>query len=266
MTHPPPELLQRRSGRVLILTISNPAMRNALAPQIYAAATQAVHAAGADASIGALVLTGAGEHFCAGGNLQRLRENRGKTPADQAASIELLHGWIRAIRDCDKLVIGAVEGFAAGAGCSLALACDLLVAARNAQFIMSYVRVGLTPDGGGSWSVMRKLPPALALEMLSCATPLGAERGHALGAINRLSEPGAALAEAERWAAQIAAGPTQAITRIKRLAQAALDQGLDAQLNRERDEFAQNLFGAEAGEGIAAFLEKRAPRFQPPAA
>jgi enoyl-CoA hydratase/carnithine racemase len=257
-----PVLQQRKSGRVLVLTMSNPAQRNALGPQIYQSATPALRTASIDDSVGAIVLTGAGEHFCAGGNLQRLRENRGKTPAEQAASIDLLHNFIRAIRDCDKLVVAAVEGYAAGAGCSLALACDLLVAARNAQFIMSYVRVGLTPDGGGTWSTTRSLPAQLALEMMVDGAPLLAERAHALGVVNRLSERGAALADAEQWAAKLADGPIQSMAKIKRMAHRAAERGLDAQLDLERDTFAQNLFGPEAGEGINAFLEKRVPKYR----
>jgi enoyl-CoA hydratase/carnithine racemase len=148
------ELLADRpteSESTLVLTLSNPGARNALHPDMYTAGIVALDNAERDTSIRAVVLTGADEFFCAGGNLNRLLENRAKEPSAQAHSIELLAQWILALRTSTKPVIAAVEGAAAGAGFSLALACDLIVAAEDAKFVMSYARVGLTPDGGGSW-------------------------------------------------------------------------------------------------------------------
>src|SRR5260370_15980157 len=182
------ELLAARpaeSESTLVLTLSNPGARNALHPDMYAAGIEALASAERDSSIGAIVITGADQFFCAGGNLNRLLENRAKDPSVQAQSIDLLGEWIAALQASSKPVIAAVEGAAAGAGFSLALACDLIVAADDAKFVMSYARVGLTPDGGGSWFLARALPRPLAAEILLEGKPVAAARLHDLGVVNR---------------------------------------------------------------------------------
>jgi enoyl-CoA hydratase/carnithine racemase len=143
-------LLIRREGAVLVLSNNNPAARNALSPAFYAAVTTALADAAADASVGAVVLTGEGGHFCAGGDLRQLAGRRELPVEQRREKLEGLHDLIRAVRDCPKPVIAAVEGAAAGAGLSLALACDMLVAARDSLFSVAYVKVGLTPDGGAT--------------------------------------------------------------------------------------------------------------------
>ncbi len=141
-TPPVARLLEERLDRVLVLTISNPPLRNALGPDVYRAALPVFDKAGADDAIGAIVLTGEGEHFCGGGNLNRLKAQR-SLPADtQRQSLDAFHAWILAMRECPKPVIAAVEGAAAGGGFSLALACDLIVAAEDARFVMSYAKIG----------------------------------------------------------------------------------------------------------------------------
>src|SRR5437899_656561 len=160
------ELKASRRDATLILTLSNPGAKNALHPDMYAAALETLSTAERDASVRAVVLTGADNFFCAGGNLNRLLENRSQDPKVQAAAIDSLNHWIEAIRDCPKPVIAAVDGAAAGAGFSLALACDMIVAGACAKFAMSYVKVGLTPDGGASWFLTRMLPRQLATEIL----------------------------------------------------------------------------------------------------
>lgn len=258
-------LLAQREGRVLRLLISNPAARNALSPDMYATAERALQDAASDDGIGAVVLAGEGSTFCAGGNLNRLLSNRAQPPQVQRDSIDALHAWVRALRACPKPVIAAVEGAAAGAGCSLALACDLIVAAENARFAMSYVKVALSPDGGGTWSAMRLLPHQLAMQMLIEGDALPAARLHALGVVNALVMPGAALDEAMQRASRLADGPAGAIATIKRLALEAVGAPLADQLDRERDAFVGSLHADEAAEGIAAFLEKRIPQFRRPA-
>lgn len=255
------QLLVQREGPVLRLTLSNPQARNALHPDMYAAALQALADAAGDASVRAVVLAGEGEVFCAGGNLNRLQENRRNDPSVQMDSIERFHALVRAIRACERPVIAAVEGAAAGGGFSLALACDMIVAAADARFVMSYVRIGLTPDGGGSWFLGTRLPYPLAYELLATGAPVDAARLHALGVVNRVVERGQALAAAMELARQLAAGPAGVLVRLKRLVGSAPLHRLDAHLEHERDNFVESLFHADAGEGIAAFLEKRAPRF-----
>ena len=245
------------SESTLVLTLSNPGTRNALHPDMYAAGIEALATAERDPAIRAVVLTGADRFFCAGGNLNRLLDHRSKAPSLQADSIDLLGAWIAAIRASTKPVIAAVEGAAAGAGFSLALACDLIVAANDAKFVMSYARVGLTPDGGGSWFLARALPRALAAEILFEGRPVAAERLHALGIVNRLATPGAALGDALAWADTLGALSPNALTRIKALLDDAIAQPLATHLGTERDHFVASLHHPDALEGITAFLEKR---------
>ncbi|KGV23852.1 oxepin-CoA hydrolase, alternative type [Burkholderia pseudomallei] len=259
------ELLASRppeSESTLVLTLSNPGARNALHPDMYAAGLEALNTAERDPSIRAVVLTGADRFFCAGGNLNRLLDNRAKAPSVQAASIDLLGEWITAINTVTKPVIAAVEGAAAGAGFSLALACDLLVAADDAKFVMSYARVALTPDGGGSWFLARALPRALAAEILFEGKPAAATRLHQLGVVNRLAKPGTTRDEAIAWADQLGTMSPNALARIKSLIADAQTQPLAAHLAAERDHFVASLHHADALEGITAFLDKRTPIYK----
>lgn len=259
------ELLASRppeSESTLVLTLSNPGARNALHPDMYAAGVRALETAERDPSVRAIVLTGADDFFCAGGNLNRLLENRAKDPAVQAQSIDALGQWILALRTSTKPVIAAVAGAAAGAGFSLALACDLIVAADDAKFVMSYARVGLTPDGGGSWFLAQALPRALATEVLLEAKPIGADRLYALGVVNRLVKTAQVRDTAIAWADELGRGSPNACARIKALIAAAGTQPLADHLGTERDHFVASLHHGDALEGITAFLEKRPARYR----
>ncbi len=254
-------LLQRREGAVLVLSNNNPAARNALSPAFYAALTQALADAEADPRVGAIVLTGEGGHFCSGGDLRQLAKRRELPIEERRAKLEGLHDLIRAVRDCRKPVIAAVEGAAAGAGLSLALACDMLVAAKNAVFSVAYVKVGLTPDGGATAFLAEFVSRQVLTELCLTGERLSGERLHALGPVNRLAEPGQALTEALALAAQVASGPELAMARIKALCHGAYDHTLEAQLEQEAQWMVQSQVTDESREGIGAFLEKRAPDF-----
>lgn len=259
------ELLAARppdSDSTLVLTLSNPGARNALHPDMYAAAIVALETAERDPSIRAVVLTGADDFFCAGGNLNRLLENRARDASVQAQSIDLLAQWILALRTSTKPVIAAVEGAAAGAGFSLALACDMIVAAQDAKFVMSYARVGLTPDGGGSWFLSEALPRQLATELLLDAKPITAERLHQCGVVNRLVKPGQAREAAIGWADELGRGSPNAFARIKALVATAREAPLADHLSTEREHFVASLHHRDALEGITAFLDKRAPHYR----
>ncbi|MBP2299062.1 oxepin-CoA hydrolase, alternative type [Azospirillum picis] len=249
-----------RQGRVMVLTMDDAATRNALGPDMMAAARDALVDAAADAGVGAVVLAGANGTFCSGGNLGRLLDNARADPGEIRANLESFHGWTRAMRACPKPVIAAVEGTAAGAGFSLALGCDLIVAAEDAAFTLAYVKVGLTPDGGGSAFLARAATPQLAAEIMFEGGRIGAKRLGQLAIVNRLVPPGTALAEATAWAARLAEGPTLAIGRAKRLIESGFGPA-DEQLDREAALFAEALHGVEAAEGIAAFFEKRVPDY-----
>jgi len=256
------QLLSTSEGATLILTLSNPEHRNALGPEIYAAGVEALSVAETSSEIKSVVITGEGDIFCAGGNLQRLIKNRQQAPEHQAQSIEGLHNWIETIRAFPKPVIAAVEGPAAGAGFSLALACDMIVAARNSVFLMAYSNIALSPDGGGSWSLSRSLPRQLATEILMMGERINAERLHQLGVVNRLSEPGQALGTALTMANLLNQKAHNALTSIKELVNEADAASLNQQLALESDHFVKNLHHANAGIGISAFLNKEKPRFE----
>jgi enoyl-CoA hydratase/carnithine racemase len=258
-------LTDRPAAHTLVLTLSDPAARNVLSPQVYAAGIEALGTAESDPTLRCIVLRGAGEHFCGGGDLQRLKSTRasgaGEGAARQAQSIEALGGFVETLKAFPKPIVAAVEGYAAGAGFSLALACDMIVAAQDARFVMSYARVGLSPDGGGSWHLARRLPAALALELTMLAQPLEAARAHALGLVNALVPKGQALSAALALADRLAAMAPNALASAKELVHTAKERPLHAHLDAERDHFVTNLFHDNGGEGIAAFFDKRPPKF-----
>lgn len=254
-------LLTRREGAVLVLSNNNVAARNALSPEFYAAVTAALRDAAADPAVGAIVLTGEGGHFCAGGDLRQLARRRELPLQERRAKLEGLHDLIRSVRDCPKPVIAAVEGAAAGAGLSLALACDMLVAAKNAVFSVAYVKVGLTPDGGATAFLAEFVSRQLLTELCLTGERISGERLHALGPVNRLAEPGHALADAVALAGQIAGGPGQAMAWIKDLCRQAPRNTLQEQLELEAQYMVRAQETEESREGIGAFLEKRTPDF-----
>ena len=171
------------------------------------------------------------------------------------------HNLIRALRDCGKPVIAAVEGGAAGAGLSMALACDMLVSARDAFYTVAYVKVGLTPDGGATAFLAEFVSRQLLTELCLTGDRLPAERLHALGAVNRLTDKGAALTEAIALAAKVANGPQRASARIKSLCRQAHRATLEEQLEAEAVYMVESQADAEAAEGIGAFLGKRKADF-----
>jgi len=249
-------------GQTMVLTLSNPEHRNALGPEIYAAGVEALNVAETSPEVRSVVITGEGSVFSAGGNLQRLKANRQQPPEVQAQSIEALHSLIESIRTFPKPVIAAVEGAAAGAGFSLVLACDFIVSAGNAVFVMAYSNIGLSPDGGASWSLLRSIPRQLASELLMCGERIDPQRLHALGVVNRVTEPGNALAEALALAGKLNARAPNTMASIKELLGDAAHATLNTQLASERDHFVKNLHHANAGIGITAFLEKKPPLYE----
>ena len=257
----PSELLTERRDATLVLTISEPATRNALSAQLYAAGIEALTVAESDPGVRAIVLRGDGTTFSAGGNVAGLAERRRADPGVQMQLLDRFHEFVEAVRSCPKPVIAAVEGAAAGGAFSLVLACDLIVAADDARFILSHGRLGLSPDGGGTWQLAQMLPRPLALQLVWLAEPVTAQQLNALGLVNWVAPSGGALAQALVIAERLAALAPGAIASAKELVNQAARQPLGAQLKLERDHFLENLFGADAGEGLQAFLDKRAPAF-----
>ncbi|MFT3814848.1 MAG: enoyl-CoA hydratase [Acidovorax sp.] len=253
--------LSRREGAVLILSNNNVAARNALTFEFYQGVIAGLKEASADPAIGAVVLTGEGAHFCAGGDLRQLAKRRELPVEERRRLLEGLHGTVRALRDCPKPVIAAVEGAAAGAGLSLALACDLLVAARDSVFSVAYVKVGLTPDGGATAFLAEFVSRQVLTELCLTGERISGERMAQLGPVNRLTEPGQALPVALALARQLAAGPALATARIKHLCREAGRNTLADQLELEAECMVQSQGTEESREGIGAFLEKRVADF-----
>lgn len=248
-----------RGDRAVVVNM-NVARRGALSPDLYQAIRDALVLAEQD-RIRAVILTAEGGFFCAGGDLNVLIDRRGLSAPERRARVDELHDLVRGIRACPVPVIAAVEGGAAGAGASLALACDLIVAAEGVKFTAAYVRAGLVPDAGLTASLARLVPRALAMEMCLLARPVSAERLLALGAINQVVPEGQVDAAAFALADALAAGPRGAQGKIRQMVAQAYEATEATQLDTERDAMAAAVVGPEATEGITAFLEKRAPRY-----
>lgn len=246
-------------GDVLVVWNTNTSRRNALSPEYYAGLVAALARAGPEPGIAAIVLAGEGGFFCSGGDLNLVASRAALPEAERRERIEALHDVIRAIRACPVPVVAAVDGGAAGAGVSLAFACDLVVAAADATFTVAYVKAGLVPDGGLTHTLGAHVPPATLMRLMLTGDPIEAVRLNELGALSVLAAPGFALSEALALAERLADGPREAQAAIKALVAAA---GLERQLDAERDAMARAQGGPEAAEGIAAFLGKRRPDFR----
>jgi 2-(1,2-epoxy-1,2-dihydrophenyl)acetyl-CoA isomerase len=252
-----PEVETSRDGAVLTITLNRPDVLNALNADMHRALGAALRDA-RDAAVRAVVLTGAGRGFCVGQDLTEFREASG----DIAARLrENYHPNIRAIRALEKPVIAAVNGVAAGAGVSLASACDLRLAADTANFIPAFINIGLIPDSGGSYFVTRHIGAARAFEWFASGRKLTAAEAHAWGLVSEVVQAAALAGRVADLAAQLADLPTRGIGMTKRLLDAALDSSLEEQLEREAQLQAAATQTADFREGVAAFLEKRPPRF-----
>lgn len=248
------------AGDRLIVWNGNAEKRGALSPALYDCILEAFDRA-TDARVRSVILTSEGGFFCAGGDLTVLIERRKISEDQRRGKVDELHDLVRAIRSSPVPVIAAVKGGAAGAGMSLALACDLIVAEAGAKFTAAYVNAGLVPDGGLTASLARLLPRTLAMEMCLLARPVVAERLAALGAISAVVPAEDVDRQAFEIADRISLGPPVAQGVIRAMVSAAYEAEEAAQLDRERDAMATAAGADEAAEGIAAFLAKRSPRF-----
>ena len=250
------ELQTERHEDTLVLRLHGPATRNALSPQVYAAGVETLNMAEANPDVRAVVLTGASGHFCGGGDLSRLAHQRMHDMAAQARNLDAFHQWIEALHSFPKPVIAAVEGVAAGGGVSLALACDLIVAADNARFVMAYSQVGLSSDGGASWHLCKALGRHRALALLWLGESQSAHDWHRAGLVHAVTENGQALQSALDLARRLAERPQAVLASLKDLVNEA-DQPLRDHLEAEKTRFLENLSQPEAGAAIEAFLQRR---------
>ena len=208
-----------------------------------------------------LVLTGAGRGFCAGQDLSDRAVAPGQA-VDLGESVEVRYNpLIRRLTGLPMPVIARVNGVAAGAGANIALACDIVIAAKSAKFIQSFAAIGLIPDSGGTWVLPRLVGQARALGLTLTGEPLEAERAAAWGLIWKAVDDDQLDAEVDALAARFAAGPTRGLARIKAMLRESWGQTLDAELDRQRDAMRELGFSDDYREGVAAFMEKRKPVF-----
>lgn len=255
-------LFEKKDG-VAAITLNRPAQLNAFTAQMHEELRTALGEAGKDAEIRAVLVTGAGRGFCAGQDLQEVK------PADVGAGRDLAqridrnyNRLIRTVRGLEKPILAAVNGVAAGAGANLALACDIVLAARSASFIQAFARIGLVPDSGGSYFLPRKVGAARAAALFMLGDAVSAEQAEQWGLIWKCVDDAALADEAQKLAARLAVAPTKSLGLIKRLLNASAGNTLDQQLDLERD--LQRIAGGSEDyrEGVTAFREKRKPAFK----
>jgi 2-(1,2-epoxy-1,2-dihydrophenyl)acetyl-CoA isomerase len=249
------------SGGVARLTLNRPERLNSFTTEMHAEVRSAlaqVPASGARV----LVLTGAGRGFCAGQDLNDRAVTPGEAPPDLADSIEKNYKpLVLALRALPLPVIGAVNGVAAGAGANLALACDIVIAARSAVFVQAFAKLGLVPDSGGTWFLPRLVGTARALGLAFLGDKLAAEQAAAWGLIWRCVEDAELAQTVGDMASQFAAAPTRGLARTKQAIYEGLSRSLPEQLDIERDYQGELGRSADYAEGVAAFGAKRPPRF-----
>src|SRR3954454_14823269 len=249
---------QSRDGAVGVLTLNEPASLNAMTPDLLGGLAAAIVEMTADAAIRALVLTGEGRGFCSGQNLK----------ASEALGQDIVGGvmkfyWpaFKALRECRVPIVVAVNGVAAGGGFSLAMAGDMIVAARSANFIQVFSRIGLVPDLGSTWLVPRLIGRQRALELMLFNEPISAERAKEWGLVRDVVDDAHLLDEAVKLAQRLAQGPTRALVATRALLEQSEDASYAAQFRREIELQAEIRQSEDALEGRNAFVEKRAARF-----
>ena len=243
-----------------MLTLNRPDRLNSLNAQMHGELMAALDAADADPECRAILLTGAGRGFCAGQDLGDVQVRDGAVP-DLKAVLERYNALVRRLRGLRMPVVCAVNGVAAGAGANLALACDIVLAAKSANFIQAFSRIGLIPDCGGTWFLPRLVGAARARALAITAEPLPAERAAEWGLIWRAIDDAGLMTEAQALTEKLASAATVGIALTKRALDAAETNNLDAQLDLERDLQQEAAETPDYAEGVRAFAEKRAPNF-----
>jgi 2-(1,2-epoxy-1,2-dihydrophenyl)acetyl-CoA isomerase len=251
------EALTTRGGGVLTITLNRPEVYNAFNAALHAALRDALEQA-ADPAVRAVVITGAGKGFCAGQDLKEFQE---MPESIQERLEQTYHPNIRLIRSLEKPVIAAVNGACAGAGLSLAAACDIRIASDAATFVPGFIGIGLVPDSGGTWFLHRLLGFARAFEWMTSNRRLTAAEAHAWGLVSEVVEADSFAARTNELAALYADLPTRAIGMTKQLFEHAYGATLEEQLALEARLQQQATESEDFAEGVSAFLEKRPPRF-----
>jgi 2-(1,2-epoxy-1,2-dihydrophenyl)acetyl-CoA isomerase len=258
----PSVLFEVQDGYALV-TLNRPDKLNSLNPEMHERLREALAAVKSRDEIRAVLLTGAGRGFCAGQDLGDRVIKPGGEPPDLGHTIGTYYNpLVRTLRNLEKPVVCAVNGVAAGAGANLALACDIVLAARSASFIQAFCKIGLMPDSGGTYFLPRLVGSARAMGLALLGDKLPAEDAARIGLIWKCVDDAQLLGEARAIAAGLGAGPTKAYGAIKEALYASPHNSLDAQLNFERDVQRELGRTEDYREGVSAFMAKRAPAFK----
>lgn len=256
----PPLLIERREA-VALLTLNRPERINAFTPELLGALAEALDAAEADLDVRAIVVTGAGRGFCSGQDVALIAT----LPPEERDVGQILERFyepvIERMRGSSLPIVAAVNGVAAGAGANFALLADIVVAGRSAQFVEAFVRIGLAPDVGGTWTLPRLVGDARARAMALLAEPVTGEQAAAWGMIWKAVDDDAVLEEALALAKRLAGQSATATALVKRAFAASGSNDLSAQLALERALQTEAAATADHAEGVRAFVEKRAPRW-----
>jgi enoyl-CoA hydratase/carnithine racemase len=255
-------LLTEREGAVVVLTLNRPRAKNALNSALLEAITAAMQAAGEDPAVHAVVITGAGGAFCSGADLKAVATGGAALLEQLDVTMESYHAIVRSIVGAPKPVIAMVDGAAVGFGCDLALACDLRLLSAEAYLQEKFVKIGLMPDGGGTFWLPRLVGLARAMELMLTGEPVNAERAVAIGLANRVVPAASLRAETMRLAHELAKGPPLAFAEIKRAVRAGLGGTIDTALALEKEGQLRCLRSNDCLEGVAAWMQKREPIFQ----
>lgn len=255
------ELEVENEAGVRWLALNRPESKNGLTDALNGAIIEALDAAGADKSVRCVVLTGNGGAFCSGLDLKAAAALAGGMDDAEGHMRKYFHGLIRAVRAVEKPVVALVDGAAAGFGCDLALACDIRLGTERTRMGEIFVKRGLMPDGGGTWTLQRLVGTAKALELMLTGDMLDANQSLALGLVTRLLPAAEAKQQAWDFARRLAAGPPLVHAWVKRAVYAAASSSLDEALENEVRGQMQLIRSKDFFEGVSAFFQKRDPKF-----
>ncbi|HEY0568670.1 MAG TPA: 2-(1,2-epoxy-1,2-dihydrophenyl)acetyl-CoA isomerase PaaG [Xanthobacteraceae bacterium] len=256
-----PILVEQRSG-YRVIKLNRPDRLNAFTETMHLALRRALDEAEQDQSCRALLITGAGRGFCAGQDLNDRLAKPGETIVLGGTLEEFYNPLVRKLRALPFPIVAAVNGVAAGAGANIALACDIVLAARSAKFVQAFANIGLVPDSGGTWILPRLVGAARARGLALLAEPLPADRAEAWGLIWKAVDGDLLMPEAEKLCVRFASAPTIGLALTKRALDASEHNDLATQLDLERDLQREAGRTADYAEGVRAFLEKRPPVFK----
>ena len=259
------QVIVRRDGPIATVVLNRPEARNALSSEMLEGFAAALEQCDAD-DIRAVVIRGEGKAFCSGADVVGFKRVSDRGPEELSAHLQgeadlVHHGLVLKIRKLPKPVIASIGGVAAGAGFSIALACDLRIASRDARFFLAYANIGATADGGATYFLPRLLGPGLAMEAYLMNQPIGAERAMEMGLVNRVVPIEELEKHTMETASRLASGPTWAYARTKELMDRSWNTDLATHLDEEARAISEAALTADFQEGIRAFVEKRSPKF-----